>query len=93
MNITFYRHRVVHIRITPLSKSQIEPIRQCLKTKKTYRLYSGDSALFISSILKTLPIKDTLSLYRDYLYVGLIFFILLILTGVKVNKKLKVRGY
>jgi len=40
-------------------------------------------------MLKTLPIKDTLSLYRDYLYVGLILFFFLILTRIKVNNKAK----
>jgi len=40
-------------------------------------------------MLKILPIKDTLSLYRDYLYVVLILFIFLILTRIEVNKKTK----
>jgi len=39
--------------------------------------------------LKTLPIKDTFFLYRDYLYAGLMFLPFLILSRVKVNKKAK----
>jgi len=44
-------------------------------------------AYLFSLILKTFPIKDTLSLYPDYLYVGLMLFIFLILTRRRVNKK------
>ena len=44
--------------------------------KRPITFISGNWALLISSILKFLPIKDTLSLYRNYLNVGLIFFIL-----------------
>jgi len=43
------------------------------KQKRPITFISGDSALLFLSILKTHPIKTTLSLYRDYLYVGLIF--------------------
>jgi hypothetical protein len=58
------------------------------KTKKAHRLCVRRCGLInLSSISKILPIKDTLSLYRDHLYLGLLFLAFLIPSRIKVNKK------
>jgi len=51
-------------------------------------LYLAIRPYFLFSlIIKFLPFKDIFSLYRDYLYVKLLFLAFLILTGQKVKKK------
>ena len=60
MNIASYRHRVIHIHITSLSKSQIEPIRLYPKTKKPIAfVILAIRPLLFSEIIDTFSPTDT----------------------------------
>jgi hypothetical protein len=62
------------------------------KQKRPLTFLFGDSAYLFLSMLNSLPIKDTLSLYGDYLYVGFLFFILFNLNPDKSQQKSKSSG-